>query len=212
MAYFPILIDWQGVPCLIAGGGAVALHKARLLCGHGADVTVTAPEICPQLEELPVKLCRRPVTSEDVNGQCLVIDATGDGEAERMLSVACRERHVPFNSACRGGDGTVVFPAVRRKGRTMLAVSTLGASPAACALLGDRLAGCIPDGIDPILEEMAALRPLSREWFEDQPTRKRFLHRCLDDMMEKERLLEPEEIERIRQEITGMEKTEEEEK
>ena len=105
MAYFPILIDWQGVPCLIAGGGAVALHKARLLCGHGADVTVTAPEICPQLEELPVKLCRRPVTSEDVNGQCLVIDATGDGEAERMLSVACRERHVPSTAPAGAETG-----------------------------------------------------------------------------------------------------------
>ena len=40
VAFFPLLIDWQGVPCLVAGGGAIARHKAELLCAHGAAVTL----------------------------------------------------------------------------------------------------------------------------------------------------------------------------
>ena len=31
MAFYPILIELQGAPCLVAGGGALALHKAKLL-------------------------------------------------------------------------------------------------------------------------------------------------------------------------------------
>ena len=198
MAFYPLLIDWQGVPCLVAGGGAIARHKAELLCAHGAAVTVVAPEVCPEILALPVSVCRRPVTAEDAAGQFLVIDATGDAEAERLLSEACRERNIPFNSACRVDDGTAVFPAVRRKGRTVLAVSTLGASPAASARLGDELASHVPEEMDGILDVMASLRPLSREWFADQPQRKQFLHRCLDAMLAEGRPLRPEEIERLR--------------
>ena len=201
MALFPVLIEWQDMPCLIAGGGALARHKAELLCAQGADVTVVAPEVCPEILALPVTVCRRAATAEDVSGKALVIDATGDDGAEAMLAEACRESRIPFNSACRGEDTTAVFPAVYRSGRTTVAVSTLGASPAASTWLRDRLARQVPAAMDDILDGMAALRPLSRECFGDQPTRRRFLHRCLDAMLEKERPLAPEEIEELRQGI-----------
>lgn len=211
MSFYPILLDWQGVPCLIAGGGAIALHKAELLCAHGADVTVAAPVICPGLSALPVTVCLRCVTAEDVIGKHLVIDATGDEEAEELLRRACRAYGVPFNSACRVGDGTAVFPAVHQTGRTVVAVSTLGASPAACTRLRDALAAHVPEKMDEILDAMAALRPFSREWFDSQSDRKRFLYRCLDEMLKKGRPLGPEEMDPLRREIIKETITEERE-
>ena len=129
MSFFPILLDFDGLPCLVAGGGRLGLHKAKLLLEQGADVTVIAPEICPELAALPVQCLRRTVTAEDVAQHSLVVDATGDPAAERLLSEACRARRIPFNSACRVDDGSAIFPAVHRQGRTVLAVSSLGASP-----------------------------------------------------------------------------------
>ena len=211
MSFYPILLDWQGIPCLIAGGSAIALHKAELLCAHGADVTVVAPAVCPELSALPVTVHRRSVTAEDVIGKRLVIDATGDEGAEELLRDACRAYGIPFNSACRVGDGTAVFPAVHETGRTVVAVSTLGASPAACTRLRDELAAHVPEEMDEILDGMEALRPLSRAWFDDQPTRKRFLHRCLDEMLKKGRPLAPKETEVLRQEIIKEKTTEERE-
>jgi len=211
VSFYPILLDWQGVPCLIAGGGAIALHKAELLCAHGADVTVVAPAVCPELPALPVAIHRRSVTAEEVIGKRLVIDATGDEGAEELLRRACRAYGIPFNSACRVGDGTAVFPAVHETGRTMVAVSTLGASPAACTRLRDELAAHLPEEMDEILDGMEALRPLSRQWFDDQPVRKRFLHRCLDEMLKNGRPLAPEETEVLRQEIIKEKTTEERE-
>ncbi|MBR4703249.1 MAG: bifunctional precorrin-2 dehydrogenase/sirohydrochlorin ferrochelatase [Oscillospiraceae bacterium] len=201
MALFPIWIDWQGVPCLIAGGGSLARRKAELLCAQGADVTVAAPEICSELRALPVTVLCRTVRAEDVEGRFLVVDATGDAEAEALLRDACRAGHIPFNSACRGEDTTALFPAVHRQGRTVLAVSSTGASPAASAWLRDRLAEHIPERMDEILAILARLRPLSREYFDDQPTRRRFLRRCLDAMLVKGEPLAPEEIEDLRQAI-----------
>lgn len=201
MSFYPVLLDWNDIPCLVAGGGAVARHKAEMLCAHGADVTVVSPEICEELRRLPVRLVERGVDAEDVNGKCFVVDATGSEEAERLLSEACRSRRIPFNSACRVDDGTAVFPAVRQEGRVIVAVSTLGASPAACAYLRDELAAHVPEQIDSILDVMADLRPLSRAWFSEQKDRKKFLQRCLNAMLETGNPLAEESIQMIRQEI-----------
>ena len=76
MAFFPVLIDWDGLPCLVAGGGRLALHKAALLTEQGAAVTVVAPKICEEVLALPVTPVLRRVTEEDVLGKALVIDAT----------------------------------------------------------------------------------------------------------------------------------------
>ena len=199
MAYFPILLDLDGLPCLVAGGGRLGLHKAALLQSHGADVTVVAPEVCPELAALPVKLLRRAVAAEDVRGMALVVDATGDAAAWQLLSDACRAQHIPFNSACRVDGGSAVFPAVHRQGRTVLAVSTLGASPIASARMRDALAAHVPERMDEILEAMAALRPVSRAAFPEQTQRRAFLKNCLDEMLTLARPLTGAEIEAIKE-------------
>ena len=201
MAYYPILIDLQGMSCLVAGGGSLALHKAKLLSGQGAEVTVVAPEICEKIRSLPVTLQQREVTADDVRGKSLVIDATGSDAAQKILSDSCKALHVPFNSACKVDDGTAIFPAVYQRSRTVVAVSSLGGSPAASARLRDKLAKEVPEGMDAILDCMAALRPLSREWFSEQPDRRAFLHRCLDAMLASGRPLQDEAVREIRDSI-----------
>jgi siroheme synthase-like protein len=201
MAFFPVFIEWEDVPCLIAGGGPVAFHKAELLYSQGADVTVVAPTICPELQALPVRVHLRKVAKEDVSGKRLVVDATGDADTAMLLQRVCREQHIPFNSASRAEGGTAVFPAVYREGRTMLAVSGLGASPAASAMLRDLLAEHIPACMDEILDAMAELRTLSRDAFDNQPVRSQFLHRCLDEMMREQRALRPEEVLQIQHDM-----------
>jgi siroheme synthase-like protein len=198
MSLFPILIDMQDMPCLVAGGGALALHKAELLCAQGAKVTVVAPEICDEIRELPVTVHCREVAENDTDGMILVVDATANDRAERILKDACSKRKIPFNSACKGNDTTAVFPAVHRQGRTVIAVSSTGASPAASTWLRDRFAEYVPDRMDDILECMVGLRPLSREYFGEQSVRKLFLRRCLDTMLENNRPLTGNEIEELR--------------
>jgi len=201
MAYFPVLLDFQDMPCLVAGGGRLGAHKAKLLSENGADVTVIAPEVCPELAALPVMLLRRAVTAEDVRGMALVVDATGDAAAEQMLSEACRREHIAFNSACRVDDGSAIFPAVHRKGRTVLAVSTLGASPIVSTRLRDALAAHLPEQIDAITDAMAALRPRSRASFANQSQRRDFLRRCLDEMLTLGRPLSEAETDAIIQKL-----------
>ena len=194
MAYYPLLIQMEDLPCLIAGGGAIALHKAEVLLAQGARVTVVSPEVLPELEALPVTVCCRRVAAGDVRGMTLVVDATGDSEAQALLERTCAGEGILFDSACKVGAGSVIFPAVYRQGRTVLAVSSQGASPAASAWLRDALAAHVPERMDEILEQMARLRPLSREKLSRQEDRRAFLHACLEAMLRTGGPLEEKEV------------------
>ncbi len=197
MSFFPVLIQLDKGPCLVAGGGAIALHKAEVLLEEGADVTVVAPEVCRELEDLPLKIERRCVTAEDAKDKLLVVDASGSRDAEEILSKACAEHHIPYICSGNGDACTAIFPAVFRKGRTTVAVSSLGASPPASAWLRDELAEHVPENMDLILDRMAELRSLAKDKISTQEKRKAFFRRCLAAMLESGKILTEEEAEAL---------------
>lgn len=193
MAFFPLLMEMQNLPVLVAGGGSIAAHKAELLRSYGADVTVVAPQICDTIRELDVRCLERPVRAEDCPGKALIVDATGSEEASGILGVYCSEHHIPYNCAWRGDDASAIFPAILQRGRTLIAVSTRGASPAACAWLRDSLSDSVPECMDEILDRMSELRVLAKDRIPAQKDRSAFLHRALENMLEKKRALTDEE-------------------
>ena len=203
MSYFPILIQFDNAKVLIAGGGAIALHKAELLSQQGADVTVIAPEICNEIRALPVKLEERCVRSGDAKGKILVVDASGSKEAEAILSKECKEEGIPYNCAGHGDACTAIFPAVFKKGRTTVAVSSLGASPPASVWLRDLLAKQVPENMDEILERMAEIRPVAKEKIEGQAKRKEFFHEALRKMIDSGEILSDEDLKEILSRYTG---------
>ena len=102
MAYFPMFVELEGRPCLIVGGGAVALRKARRLLPYGPCLTVVAQSFVPELEALEgAALCRRAFRPRDVEGQALVGAATGDGALNREIAALCRARRIPVNWTTR---------------------------------------------------------------------------------------------------------------
>jgi precorrin-2 dehydrogenase/sirohydrochlorin ferrochelatase len=52
MGFYPIVLELEGRPCLVVGGGAVAERKVDSLLGAGARVTVVGPTATPRLEGL----------------------------------------------------------------------------------------------------------------------------------------------------------------
>lgn len=205
MAYFPVLIDFKDAPCLVAGGGRIALHKVKLLLEQGADITVIAPDICEEIKALPVKTELRKVKAEDVSAKMLVVDASGSAEAESILSKACKDLAVPYNCAGFGDACSAIFPAVFKKGRTIVAVSSQGASPPASVWLRDELSKHVPSNMDDILDRMAEVRIISKETFSDQLVRRDYLKRCLGRMLESGTILTEDEELAIRDSVRKQE-------
>src|SRR5947209_3662601 len=59
MRHYPIFLDLKDRPVLVVGAGTVALRKTRGLLEAGARVTVVAPEMLADFDDLPVRLMRR---------------------------------------------------------------------------------------------------------------------------------------------------------
>lgn len=103
MAYFPMFIDIEKKKCLVAGGGTVALRKVQVLLDFGAQITVVAPQIDPQILQLTgnVYVKERTFEPEDLKECVLVVAATDDvTENHRIARMAQKSifRSMPWIS------------------------------------------------------------------------------------------------------------------
>ena len=78
MAYFPMFVEMKNKNCLVVGGGRVALRKVRMFLEFGAKIQVAAPDMIPELENLPdIIKKKRKFQFSDLQDMDLVIAATG---------------------------------------------------------------------------------------------------------------------------------------
>ena len=143
MPFYPAFFDLKNKDCLVVGGGTLAFHKAQALLRCGARVTVTAPRLAPGFKRRQgMILRRRPFRASDLAGArrpWLVVAATDNAETNRRVSALCARRRVWVNVVDRPALCSFILPAVARRGRLTLAVSTGGASPALAKYVGARL-------------------------------------------------------------------------
>ncbi len=146
---YPVVLALAGRPCLVVGAGPVAARRARGLLAAGAVVTVVAPAVVPELDQLAGSLAieRRPYRSPEAARYRLVVTATGHPDVDRAVVADAAAAGVPVAGADRGVPGTVRLPAVHRQGPVTLAVSTGGSSPALARWLRDRLAAALPPDV-----------------------------------------------------------------
>jgi siroheme synthase-like protein len=141
--FYPVSLDVTGRACLVVGGGRVAARKARTLLECGALVTVIAPSLAPEMEELSDRLQaveRRAYAGGDAARFRLVVTATGRFDVDGAVHDDAEAAGVWVNSADDRAHSSFILPAVHRDGAVTVAVSTGGLSPALSSWLRDRLA------------------------------------------------------------------------
>lgn len=112
MAYFPMFIDIEKKKCLVAGGGTVALRKVRVLLDFGAQITVVAPQIDPQILQLTGNVCvkERTFEPEDLKECVLVVAATDDVTENHRIARMAQKKHIPVNAVDQQEDCSFIFP------------------------------------------------------------------------------------------------------
>jgi siroheme synthase-like protein len=159
MAYFPLFISLEDFPCLVIGGGRVALRKITLLLEYGARVMVAAPEILPEIEALPnVTLVRRKVQEQDLEGKRLVFAAASDRECNHWAAELCRARNIPVNVADVPGECDFYFPALVRRGDVVVGVSTGGTSPGIASAVRKEIEQILPEDLGAFADETGKIR------------------------------------------------------
>jgi siroheme synthase-like protein len=139
----------------------VAARKARGLAACGALVTVVAPELAPEMEELVPRLHaveRRPYASGDAARFRLVVTATGDADVDASVYADADAAGVWVNSADDRDHSSFILPAVHRDGAVTVAVSTGGLSPALASWLRNRLAAACGQGMGTLAHVLGEAR------------------------------------------------------
>jgi precorrin-2 dehydrogenase/sirohydrochlorin ferrochelatase len=160
---YPIALRLDGQRCLVVGAGSVAARKVASLLSCGAQVTVIAPKISPQIECLSARFVRRAYRPGDVGGYRLVIAATGVREVDRAVFRDAEDAGVLVNGvddveACR-----FFVPALLRRGPVTVAVSTAGTSPFLAAWLRDRIGEDVGSEIAGVAELLGEARRVLKE-------------------------------------------------
>ncbi|MDT8397014.1 MAG: siroheme synthase CysG [Pseudomonadales bacterium] len=178
MDYLPIFLKLKAEPCLVVGGGQVALRKANLLLRADAQLTVVAPVINPALVQLlrehPHTLKHRDYSSSDLEGMKLVVAATDDAAVNQRVHADASARHLPVNVVDKPALCSFIFPSIVDRSPVVVAVSSGGTSPVLARLLRARLETFIPAAYGSLARLLGAFRQEARARIVALPQRMRF--------------------------------------
>lgn len=139
---YPVNLRIAGQPCLVVGGGQVALAKVQGLLECNAVVTVVAPDVAAELADLAelgqVTCERRAYRAGEVGGYRLVITATDDPDVNRAVFLDGEAAGVWVNSADDPDNCAFTLPSRVRQGPLLVTFATGGHSPALATWLRRR--------------------------------------------------------------------------
>ncbi|MHC0038017.1 precorrin-2 dehydrogenase/sirohydrochlorin ferrochelatase family protein [Pseudoneobacillus sp. C159] len=131
--YYPIHLNLVGKKVVVIGGGLVAERKVLGLLGTGAMVEIISPEVTNRLGQLIgeydcISWKKKAFSETDLVGAFLVFAATNDREVN-LAVIESRDSCQLVNLADDHWDSSFLVPAVVKRGRLTITVSTGGASP-----------------------------------------------------------------------------------
>lgn len=181
MSYFPMYIELKDAPCLVVGGGKVALRKVEVLLEFGAKVYVVAPEIAEELRKNTKVLCGiRPFQETDLKEMTLVVAATGNTALNHEISLLCREKKIPVNAVDQKEDCTFIFPSYVKRGEVTAAVTSGGLSPVLTQYLKKQIEEQMPEEIGIAAEALGEVRPYVKAALPGEEQKKLVYKRLLE--------------------------------
>lgn len=119
--------------CVVVGGGKVAERKIASLLHAKANVKVISPNFTPLIaswvDEGRIRAIQRMYTSQDTENAFLIIAATNDEHANKIVAQDALARNQLVNVVDRNDLSSFINPATFSRGKLQISVSTSGASP-----------------------------------------------------------------------------------
>ncbi len=107
---FPLFIDLHKRRAVVVGAGKVALRRAEILLGFGAEVTMIAP-VC---EAVPngVQYIQRSYIKGDLSKAFLAVAATNDRSVNRQIGEDAIQSGIFVSVADCAEESSFYFPAI----------------------------------------------------------------------------------------------------
>lgn len=148
LATIPIGLVADRLPCLLVGGGIVALRKAEWLLGCGARIEVVATAFVPEFDALDAARVVRQVgpyvAGRDLRPYLLAIAATDDVAVNQTVADDAARAGIPMNVVDDPPRCTFIVPATVARGTLRIAIATGGGSPVLARQLREEFEQAFP--------------------------------------------------------------------
>ena len=148
MRYYPAFLNLTGRPVLLVGGGEPAARKLRLLLKARARVTVVAPHWTPEIADgaasRRITLRQARFRPADLEGQALVVGATGLPAVDEEVARAAEAATLPVNIVDRPELSSFITPAIVDRDPVVIGISTGGTAPVLARRLRATIEALLP--------------------------------------------------------------------
>ena len=206
---YPINLILDNKPCVVLGGGHVALRKVKGLLEAKAKVTVISPQIVEGLAKLvetkSIIWQKKCYEQGDLDDFILAICAIGNEEVNAQVRKEANQKKVILNVVDRLEFCDFALPAKIRRGDLLVTFSTNGKSPALSRYLRCKMEREFDETYANWLDKLVQLRKEAIEKLPTSDDREIFWRSALsDDVMELVRAKKYDEAEAsIRDAISG---------
>ncbi|MCP3908459.1 MAG: uroporphyrinogen-III C-methyltransferase [Oceanicoccus sp.] len=184
MDFLPLYFQLKNKPCVIIGGGAVALRKATLLQKSGAIIYIVAHDVLPELEQLVQStggsIRIGDYSTADIEGRFLIVAATDDLALNKQVSEDAHQRHVPVNVVDSPELCSVILPAIIDRSPLVIAVSSGGKSPVLARMLRSKIESLVPAAYGRLASLVGGFRDKVKLSYKTVDERKNFWEDVLD--------------------------------
>ena len=178
MDHLPVFINLRQKPCLIVGGGDIALRKVNLLLKAQAKIKCISPEFCSGLIELSrensLDLIERRFESTDIDKQSVIIAATNDDKINALVSSLAHESGIPINVVDSPDLSSFIMPSIVDRSPVMIAVSSSGKAPVLARIIRAKLETIIPTAYGNLAEIAGEYRQKVKQRFVNLKDRRKF--------------------------------------
>ena len=131
---YPVNLIIDDKPCIVLGGGHVALRKVQGLLEAKAKITIVSPTLVEELAQLvdekKIIWKQKCYEKSDLDGFELIICAVGDEKVNKEVYKDAHEKRILINVVDRLEFCDFALPAKIRRGNLLVTFSTNGKSPA----------------------------------------------------------------------------------
>lgn len=177
----PLFLDLRSSKVVVFGGGPVGLRKASYFAKE-AEVVVISKHFCDGFDGSKIEMVKEDALarlSEWVDRADIVIAATDDPDANAKVVNEAISKGKLFNSA--DGRSNFLIPSVVEREGYIVAMSTMGKSPAMSKYLRITLEKALPQEYGAMVSLQEELRAEVRDVIKEQRSRERFLWEVLED-------------------------------
>ncbi|WP_211278789.1 NAD(P)-binding protein [Parageobacillus galactosidasius] len=185
---YPVMLNIANQHVVVIGGGKVAERKIHGLLEAKANITVVAPTITSGIQQLEAagKLIWRQKTfsPDDLEEAWVVIAATNNRDVNEAVAKAAKPYQL-INIADDPERSNFHVPAVIRRGRLTIAISTGGASPTIAQQIRRQLEELYDDDYGRYIDFLYQCRQWILRNVHDEQKRKKLFKAIADESFRK---------------------------